>query len=1012
MASLLSTETVKQQPAVARLKLALRRQRYNVMLMRVEFLLKTGRAARAREILSLWDDRLIYNMRTREAINAAFAGRPSSARITKIRHKDFSDRLAKWIKKNDLARVLWIATQFEAIDKPMPRAAGAFIERAMVDEEGRLRLRTAAKKALKHAPFSPFLVYLYAALHAKAGEYVEAGHIVQIAMDRLSRETASTPQEKDRAHKTFAALKNAWRVVDVVAREQMGWIDKDGSSARLLKSNGAASQNERDVSFKEPLLQARNADGYLGACLAEFESATTLHTQVKAVADMLRQSVRRQYSYHKAYALADKTIDRIVADLAALTVVVDAAELEDREAVRIINILLSALRTYRTLGREADVARIKAQIESFAAAGAPETAIWLALPELVLDDDPEWVTRSHTIRRNLPEVPGKAHEIKAYFKWALWVRAFDEADRTFRKIQGPQRESASSLYYVNILQRQGRFAGALDVLDGLHVRLLSHPGRLNPFQHWNLLRRRGELSFLRDTADAFAAVPQPQNPKGVLVIAARNVDQLRKYPLVVLMELRRRGWAAKCLVEGLLPNEPTGNPDIDLLGGCITLECRLSPAAEKVFPELTDFVAAPHEGRIEWMGLNLHHSLMEDARINRRAYDVDFSCPALTSTLQKLCDWTELAARATVFAHSRLPEQNIRAGFAALFNSRLPDTLFRLYCEKVGDPETFFALQTANGYENYFANFSHEISTRCVIRNVTAFPEVRSASFPRPAFFEDYYQANYERAEEIIARVEHIATAKRTSGPVKEMDPDAAECEARIHEWRAKGGKVACLFGRVVCDSAVPFDGGPAHADFKEWLLDSVDAVRDSNTLLLIKPHPHELNEEIATYLNQYFFDLLPDDLPDNVVKLGHRWFDITALSRFTDLGVIYNGTVAIEMSLLNIPCIQANHFGPIDYPVKHHVPRSTEHYHKMLRFEAPVDPHPEMRARAALWLDYMSNGRFALDYCYHARPVTNKVVYPPYWLKDQLDDYLAKGDPHVSLLADRVIGTAVEPVR
>ena len=115
-------------------------------------------------------------------------------------------------------------------------------------------------------------------------------------------------------------------------------------------------------------------------------------------------------------------------------------------------------------------------------------------------------------------------------------------------------------------------------------------------------------------------------------------------------------------------------------------------------------------------------------------------------------------------------------------------------------------------------------------------------------------------------------------------------------------------------------------------------------------------------------------------------------------------------MSLLNIPCIQANHFGPIDYPVKHHVPESPEHYRRMLRFEEPVVPHPEMRPRAGLWLDYMSNGRFALDYRYHARPVTNKVVYPPYWIKEDLDTYLKKGDPHVSLLADRITGEAIEP--
>lgn len=1004
MVSLPSSEVSRPKRPLHYLKIALRRQRYNLMLRRAELLLRMNREEQARQLLRQWDHRLTNNMRTREVINTAFAGRPSPPGITKLRHKDFSDRLERWMKRGNLTRVLWIATQFESIGKPMPRAAGLYLEKHIVSEDGRRQLRAAANKALKDAPFSPFLVYFYAALHSKAGEYLEAGKIVQDAMSRLSETKHDTPEEEARSRRTFAALKHVWRVVDLVAREQMGWLDTSGRSAKV------ADGKKKSVSFKEPLLEARNVDGYLSACQTEFENAATPHARVKAIADMLRQSVRRQYSYHKAYALAEESIDQMTEELAGLTADVDPAQLDETEAVHIVNTLLSALGTYRTLRRAEGLERIKSQIEAFAAAGAPETAIWLALPELVLDDDPDWVRRSRNIRRALPVAPTKAHEVKAYFKWALWVRAFEEADRIFRKIPQGQRETVSALYYVNILQRQSRFEEALEVLQGLHVRLLCQPAKLNPLQHWNLLRRHAELQFLIDTADAFAAVPQPQDPKGVLVIAARNIDQLRKYPLVVLMEMRRRGWASVCLVEGLLPRESTGNADVDLLNGCITMECRLSPEAAKVFPQLEDFVAAPQEGRIEWMGLNLQHSLLEDARINRRAYDVDFTCPALTGTLQKLCDWTELAARATVFAHERLSKQDIRAGFTALFNSRLPDTLFRLYCDKVGDPKSFFALQTANGYENYFANFSHEISTRCVIRNVTAYNEVRSASFPRPAFFEEYYQANHHRAEEILETVEHIATAKRTSGPVRKADPEAEACEAQIHEWRAKGGKVACLFGRVVCDSAVPFDGGPVHADFKSWLLDSIEAVRGSDTLLLIKPHPHELNEEIATYLNQYFFDLLPDDLPENVIKLGHRWFDITALSRFTDLGLIYNGTVAIEMSLLNIPCIQANHFGPIDYPVKHHVPESPEHYRRMLRFEDPVAPHPEMRARAGLWLDYMSNGRFALDYRYHARPVTNKVVYPPYWIKEDLDTYLKKGDPHVSLLADRITGEAIEP--
>jgi len=143
---------------------------------------------------------------------------------------------------------------------------------------------------------------------------------------------------------------------------------------------------------------------------------------------------------------------------------------------------------------------------------------------------------------------------------------------------------------------------------------------------------------------------------------------------------------------------------------------------------------------------------------------------------------------------------------------------------------------------------------------------------------------------------------------------------------------------------------------------------------------------------------------------LGHHWFDIPSLKAFVDLGLIYNGTTAIEMALLEIPCILTNHFAPIDYHVGHIVPESRAQYEALLRFEIEKKSLPDARARAAMWLEYMNNGRFAVDYRYHTRPITNKVIYPPYWIEEDLQSYLSKGDPNVRILAGRAIGTLAEP--
>jgi hypothetical protein len=476
------------------------------------------------------------------------------------------------------------------------------------------------------------------------------------------------------------------------------------------------------------------------------------------------------------------------------------------------------------------------------------------------------------------------------------------------------------------------------------------------------------------------------------------------------MELKKQGWAVIPLVEGLLPREMTGKPKIDLLHGCITIELGLRAEAARAFSPVEDFVAEPSRGELTWKNMNLRHSLWEDARINRRAYNIDFSCPALTIYLQRLCDWTERVAQATAYAHKLFPAMKMRCGLMSLFNSRLPDSLFRHFCEEYGDPKTFFCLHTANGYENYFTNFSTKMSTRCVVRNVTADNVVRSASLPNPILFDRFFEHNKHLVDNVFVKMEQVMSVRRSTGKATEVDPLAIACEKRIMEWRDKGGKVACLFGKVVCDSGVPYDGGPIHDDLKDWLHHSIEAVRGTNTMLLIKPHPHELNEQIATYLNEYFTDLIDAELPDNVIILGHRWFDIQALKRFVDLGLIYNGTTAIELALLKIPCVLCSYFGPIDYPVGHIVPKSRKHYENILTFRSRSKPTKDMTERAAIWLEYMSNSRFTIDYRYHTRPITNKVIYPPYWFDEDIRNYLAKGDRNVEILAKRATGALAEP--
>lgn len=524
------------------------------------------------------------------------------------------------------------------------------------------------------------------------------------------------------------------------------------------------------------------------------------------------------------------------------------------------------------------------------------------------------------------------------------------------------------------------------------------------------MTRIGELAFLQRTARVLGKVPQPQDPKGVIFILARNISQLRSYPLMVLRAFKRRGWAVVPLVEGLLPREKTGIEEIDILNGAISRNARLTAKAEEALPQLSNFHVNLDKGQVRWGRINLSHALWEDAAIDRRRYTIHWHCPELQNSLLQLLTWTEATGRVLQHLRTVSHKQNRRVGVISLFGHRLPDCLPRFYCDRFGHGERFFAVHAANGYQNYFTNFSTNISERFVLRNMTRHPEARSASFPLPQNFERYFKAHRAQAAEILAQQEDVTKVRRSTGDQKARAPEAEEAMARIAAWRARGGKVACAFGKVVCDSSVPFDGGPTHASMKDWINHCIRAVRGSDTLLLIKPHPHELNNQIATFPTEFFSDLIEEEIGENVIFLGHRWFDMHDMAGLMDLGVIYNGTTSVELGIMGIPCILAGHFAPIDYPIGHIAPQTRAEFETYLRFEKPAIVAPDIRERAALWLHYMRSPDFTLPYRFHARPVTNKKIYPPYWFGEDLKALQTGENATPSRLARRVLGQEAEP--
>ncbi len=938
-------------------------------------------------------------------------------------------KLRKYTKERNFQKIFSIMAQLEKSQQPGPIEVGRLISKEIVKESGRRVLLKAARAVRKKHPRSVYLMHIVTMCEAMQGDYRAAAQKIERELARPH--LADNPKEKRR----FTALRNCWRTVDLIARNQMDFTADLASNslvteaaeapdAKLEQQVEVLNENETELHvppdlvdlvetakapvrqllrFKEHYLQGRQHAEYLEACDHEFALATTLLAKFKIIDEMLRQGVRRIPSYADGYDLATKRLRELIAENPNIY---ERSILQAGNPIQVVTELVAMLELTRKLELTEESARIVQRLLALSRNIIFKPLMFAVAAEVA--EDRADLDHANKIISNIALVPLIAQpNVKGFFRWATLSGRYNQADTAYEKLSAAMRLTPAVLDYVNILERRGNYEKALEITYDVHGHLLANPARVNSTLSHRLINRIGELRFLSKTASIFKSVPQPTEPKGVVLLTPRNISQLRLHPLMVLLEMKKQGWAVIPTVEGMLPRQLTGNAALDVMNGAIMRTTAIHPGRTDVIQDVEDFEFEATSGKLRWKNIDLSHSIWEDSAINRRLYNVDYGCPALRSYLTGLTDWTRSTARVLDYAHKLHKETGLKVATMALYNSRLPDSLHRLFCNEYGNPESFFALHAANGYQNYFTNFATNVSQRFVLRNMTRASEVRSASFPIPENFERYYQDNQARLPEMLERFADVTKVKRSTTGLDEKPPEVAEASDRIAAWRAKGGKIVCAFGKVVCDSSVPFDGGPAHINMKDWINDCVRAVKDSNTLLLIKPHPHELNNSIATFPNEFFIDLITEPLNDNVMVLGHRWFDMYDMKDRMDLGLIYNGTTAIELGIMGIPCVLAGHFAPIDYPIGHAVPRDKQDFRRMLRFEKQAVIASDIVERAACWLDYMASDRFTLSYRYHARPVTNRTLYPPTWFAEDLEK---ETDEEVIELAARALGDAWEP--
>jgi len=402
---------------------------------------------------------------------------------------------------------------------------------------------------------------------------------------------------------------------------------------------------------------------------------------------------------------------------------------------------------------------------------------------------------------------------------------------------------------------------------------------------------------------------------------------------------------------------------------------------------------------VSYEGVNYYHGFYEAAACTGRTYDVDYTLDINNiqgmARVHRASILIEYLEKAYIYAEHYKKRLIFVAG-----NSHLaPYSCIRDYI--LSKKSEYFNFVTIGAsYENYYSNFSTNYSKCFGIVNQSFNPTIRAAFLPEKNKFENWLALNPEN-KEISDKVQSLIKMNRNFSE----NSTCKKLLKRIQVEKKCGKKIICCFGKIVFDSAVFYDGGPAHSGFKDWLNHTIEiAAQSPEILILIKPHPHELKVEIAMKIGQYLRDIIPAQLPENVIFLDHDSFNTHEIARIVDLAVLWNGTSSMELTSLGVPVMMCGHFGVFDYHLDLIYPNDRQDYKAKLLDIEEVVINEQLKYRAMAYVSYMGHHETSIPNEYARRQLLNDPVGIPIWREEKLHNLINVDDSHMEYALNKIV--------
>lgn len=416
--------------------------------------------------------------------------------------------------------------------------------------------------------------------------------------------------------------------------------------------------------------------------------------------------------------------------------------------------------------------------------------------------------------------------------------------------------------------------------------------------------------------------------------------------------LARRGWHAKPLFSGgwldhlIRPGDPIGG---SLRVGANGRSCRLADAE----PDEAAWTVDLARQRIEACGCDFYPLIEATVSNLRHVYATDLSDPSFAPIVEDA-----LASAAAMLTVAIRLERAADAGkrIAICLNEvhTVPNGVLATYFQHPARWGKVTIYITGPAYALYYAKTERSCD---VLMTRMARPNVVHPIYVTSEEFEPWFGGLSDDAHAAIDR--EVSRFVLSTEIRKQIGSHSdAAIHDRIMSARAAKVPVYCLFSNFTYDRFAN-DGTVLFESMIEWIRATIEAFRDMDGLLLLKPHIAEGYRSGASAAKLRLADIVADmALPDNVVLLPMNQYLASETFDILDAAIIWRSTAYLEMVMAGVPAIFC---GPNSYfkePLNLSPPSILEAYKARLVDLPNCAPSDDERRRAAAVLYYLNRIR------------------------------------------------------